>query len=424
MRSFIRSDEVGRSLVLVDSQTVLPLRVAMRGVCFRIPLSREETKRGVLVIRPAFDYFLHRELDPAAVQLRDRKGRPLPVRVVGVQKKVEGLFGKEEVEYTAFDLGNWFRAGRVRRDDSVLVTIEDWEAGRFRLEHEPAGQYRQEEIERKDQELADALFAMLESARYERLYPYVALPTALARLADSRGYPGSHWLNVVARDPRMTYDGFAIHYAEFRSPLSRMLGGREEVAHEEPFTSAEGRQVYRFKAVLWNRPGLWRTIEIEGRQTLVEFNSILRDAFGHDHFDHMGGFWKRVRRGKSKRFREIDVGDIDPFGGGSGSGQHVAGLGLQPGDELKYVYDFGDWIQHRVTLLEIVEPEAKAEYPRIVAQNEPRYRNCESCRARGHEERATWICVECSDEQQRGVLLCETCLCREHEDHYAEEILY
>jgi hypothetical protein len=25
-------------------------------------------------------------------------------------------------------------------------------------------------------------------------------------------------------------------------------------------------------------------------------------------------------------------------------------LGLKPGDEVKYVYDFGDWIEHLLTL--------------------------------------------------------------------------
>jgi hypothetical protein len=103
---------------------------------------------------------------------------------------------------------------------------------------------------------------------------------------------------------------------------------------------------------------------------------------------------------------------------------HIAGLGLKPGDELKYVYDFGDWIEHRITLEEIVEPEKRVKYPRIVARNKPRYRNCQTCRDQGRESQATWICIECSNRGQREVLLCEDCLDREHEEHYAEEILY
>ncbi len=50
-----------------------------------------------------------------------------------------------------------------------------------------------------------------------------------------------------------------------RLPSSRALP-------EESFSAAEGQQVYRFKAALRYQPGLWRTIEIQGRQTLAEFD--------------------------------------------------------------------------------------------------------------------------------------------------------
>jgi hypothetical protein len=48
----------------------------------------------------------------------------------------------------------------------------------------------------------------------------------------------------------------------------------------------------------------------------------------------------------------------------------------------------------------------------IVAQNRPRYRYCRICRAEGRKTRATWICLECSNVGQRGVLVCEACLGR------------
>jgi hypothetical protein len=345
------------------------------------------------------------------------------VRVITIREQVDTPFGKQPTQYAAFNLGDWFRTQRVRRNDCLLVTIEDWTEGRFRLEHEPANRRRQTEIEHQDRELADLLFDMLENTRYETIAAHVAVPTAYARLSDPHGYPGSHWLEVVQRDERMGTDGWDIRYSDWRSPLESMLF-EEEGIPETGFSTAQGRQVYRFKATLWGRSGLWRTIEIQGEQTLAEFDAILRSAFEHDSFDHLAGFWKRIRRGKSKRFREVDVGDINPFGGGSGSEVHIAGLGLEPGHELKYVYDFGDWIEHRITLEAIVDPEAKVKYPRIVAQNKPRYRNCESCRARGRKTRATWICLECSNRQQCAVLLCEECLDRDHEEHYAEEILY
>jgi len=423
MRSHLRQDQAGRTLVFLDAQTILPLSVAMRGVRFRIQLGRNEAKRGVLIIRPAFDSFLRRELDLSAVQLLDRNGRPLTVRLVTLRTQVATPFGKEAVEHTAFDLGDWFRAQRVRRNDYILVTIEDWSAGRFRLEHEPSRRRRRTEIRQQDRELADLLFGMLEKARNEEIYTYKAIPTAYARLSDPHGYPGSPWTQVISRDERMKYDGWAIHYSDWRSPLESMLY-REEPMPEAAFSPAQGRQVYRFKAVLGHQPEIWRRIEIQGKQTLADLDKVMRDAFNHYSSDHMGGFWKNVRRGKGKRFREIGIGDVNPLGEGNGAEVHIAGLELEPGHELKYVYDFGDWIEHRLVLEEIVELESKVKYPRIIAQNQPQYKNCQSCQDQGRETRATWICLECSNQQQREIVVCKECLFKYHEDHYAEKILY
>ncbi|MCL0078134.1 plasmid pRiA4b ORF-3 family protein [Dehalococcoidia bacterium] len=91
---------------------------------------------------------------------------------------------------------------------------------------------------------------------------------------------------------------------------------------------------------------------------------------------------------------------------------------------MGYVYDFGDEILHNVTLEKIVQPEKGVEYPRVIAENKPRYRYCERCQEQGKKTIAAWICIECSEEEGREVLLCEDCLEEEHEDHYADEILY
>jgi hypothetical protein len=424
VRDHLRREEDGTIITYLDSQTILPLRMAMKGIRFRIPITRQEASQGMLFVEPAFLYLLRRGIGYESVQLVDGAGHALAVQVVTLEQRGSGLFGPYTHKILAFDLHDWFHANRVRRDDSILVTIEDWELGRFRLEHEPASRRHRQEIERKNQELAGLLFGMLESARNEQIYSHRAIPAAYARLSDPRGYPGDHWFDVLGQDARMKWDGFTIRYSESRTFFERVLSPEDETPPEMPYTPAQANQVYRFKAALWYRPGLWRRIEIQGRQTLADFDYILRSAFEHDVGDHLGGFWKRVRRGTGKRFREVDLGDIDPFGGGSGANLHVAGLGLKPGDQLKYVYDFGDWIEHQISLEEVVEPEAKVKYPRIVGQNKPKYRYCQSCQAKGHKTVATWVCIDCSNDQQKEVLVCEDCLDEKHEDHFAEEILY
>jgi len=422
----LRWEERGKTLVYLDRQTIIPLRVAMQGVRFRIPLSQEEVNRGLLFVDPAFRYFLRREIAYDQMHLLDEAGRSLPTQAVTLKHKGQGLFGPFEYEIRALDLSDWFRAHRIRRSDSILVTIEDWQTGCFRLEHEPIKRRRRQEIKQKNQELADLIFDILENARSESVFASAAVLTAYARMTDPRGYPGDHWIEVVKQDPRMKSSGFDIRYTDSFTPLEMLFQeatGEKVGPSEEHFSPRQGQQIYRFKAALRHRKGLWRRIEIRGDQTLANFNSILQKAFQHD-WDHMAGFWKRVRRGSGKRYREIDLGNVDPLGGGSGADRHIAGVGLVAGDTLKYVYDFGDWIEHLITLEEIVEPEEGAEYPRIVGRNRPRHRYCVECKAEGRKTVATWICIECSNREQRYVLLCKNCLTAHHEDHHAEEILY
>lgn len=427
IRSKIRDYHVGRDLVFLDKQTIVPLRVAVTGIRFRIPLSRFEVNRGVLMLDPSFSGWFSYSDDPGTFEFVDEVGQKLPTRVVSVRQRVTSILGESDIQNRAFDLADWFKAHRARRNDSLLVTFECWEPKRFRLELEPAKEHRRhhQEIAKKNQELADILFDMLESSYREQIRPGEAIATAYIHLSDPKGYPGDHWINVIERDPRMKFAALGdITYVENLNMLESMLMDRKPPVVEQKFAPNQGNQVYRFKAALKHRKGLWRAIEIQGRETLEDLDGILREAFGHDRSDHLSGFWKLIRRGQSKRFREIRLGDVEPFGGGSGAHLKIAGLELQIGSKLKYVYDFGDWIEHEITLEAIESPQADARYPRISGQNKPRHKYCEHCRDEGRKTVATYICIECSDDQQRAVLICEDCLDKYHEDHYADEMIY
>jgi hypothetical protein len=72
----------------------------------------------------------------------------------------------------------------------------------------------------------------------------------------------------------------------------------------------------------------------------------------------------------------------------------------------------------------ISEPKENTSYPRIASQNKPRYRDCQVCKDEGRKTIATWICLTCSDDEQRDIFLCETCMEAHDEDHYLEEIHY
>jgi hypothetical protein len=248
-------------------------------------------------------------------------------------------------------------------------------------------------------------------------------------MPDKRGYPADHWAFIASNDPRLTTDGWRIHYPDSGfSPLERMFAnatGQSLVTPGESFTKEEGLQVFRLRAQLVSKPSIWREVEIQGKQTLMDVDRVLRNAFQHDTSDHLSRFWKRVvrRGGQRKRYREVDVGTVNPFEYAEGSDTTVAALKLQVGDQLKYVYDFGDWIEHTLELQSVASAEKDVRYPREVARNKPKYEYCVECQKKGEQTVAAWICYSCPYEEQRNIVLCEKCV-RKHEDHYVHELLY
>jgi hypothetical protein len=428
IRQTLRYAHAGKSVILLDARTIVPLRVALRGVRFRIPLSRQEVKQGLLFLSPNFTYFVPYDVPAEDVQLLDAGGRALSTRLLSLKETRQTVFGPQAIEMRAFDLRGWYEKNKVKRDDSLLVTVADWEARQFQLAHEAARQRRRRraEIEERNQELAALLFDMLEAARDEQVWGFEAVLTAHARLSEPTGYPGDHWVQVIEQDRRMRWDGATLRYADSFSPLEHLVmeARGEQQVQQAPVSPEKARQVYRFKAALKHRKGLWRRIELQGQHTLADFDAELREAFEHDRWDHLSGFWKLVRRGQSRRFRQVDLGSINPFGEGEAAGRSIAGLGLEPGEQLKYVYDFGDWIEHRVTLEAIEKAQEGVDYPRLVDQNRPRYRYCRHCKEQKRKTVATWICIECSNQEQAEVLVCEDCLDAHHPDHYADEVLY
>jgi hypothetical protein len=431
VRQTIRDYHLGKGLLFLDENTLITLQQAMAGIRFRIPLTRQEIKRGWLFVYPAFQYMKQQEVTAEEFHLEDAKGQTIPVNSVEVKTKVKTIFGTQEHRKTAFDLGWWYKKCKLRRGDSLLATILNWESGHFSLQPESfrTRQQHDNEIHQQNQEFADHLFQALENARYEYIWGQVAIPTAYLRLKKAHLYPPDHWYEILEKDPRMSWTGTDIRYADWSSPLEDIFSNvssptTPSTSSKKHLSKEQKTQVYRFKASLWRRKGLWRRIEIQGGQTLADFDLVLRDAFKHDTFDHLSGFWKLIRRGKSRRFREVDLGNINPFEGGEAADILVASLELEPGNALKYVYDFGDWIEHRVELEAIIASERDAKYPRIVGQNKPRYHYCPICKEAGKKVIATWICIMCSNRFQEAVYICGNCADHVHEDHYIEEILY
>ena len=424
-RNCLHYDEQGVNLVYLDRFTILPMRIAMQGVRFRVPIDRHAAKENEI---PAlfFNYFIGRDPMPKNIRFLDQTSTSIIYKIKPV-KNIWEVFSFRRRDFTdVFDFSEWFDKIKPQQGDSLLVTVQDWNNKEFILQHEPKRKRRSEEIQRFKKEFSDVLFDMLEESRDGDIFLHQVIPDVFVRLSNPRGYPGDSWREIVENDKRMMSDGIALRYPEDMSPLDHiMLPDDEQVPWiQDSYARKQSKDVYRFKVSLGFDSPVWRVIEIKAGQTFAELDVAIRDAFGHDRYDHMGGFWKMIPRGKSqKKFREIEIGDINPFEEGTAADVHIGGINLKPGDVMKYVYDFGDWVEHEVRFEEISAVETGKSYPALVGRNKPKYQHCVVCESKGKETIATLVCLQCST-QKRVVFLCEDCADKKHADHYVEEMVY
>lgn len=145
--------------------------------------------------------------------------------------------------------------------------------------------------------------------------------------------------------------------------------------------------------------------------------------FKHD-WDHMGGFWQLIPRGAGKRVREVGIARVSPFVSDENEGDdlRLAELDLEPGSQLRWVYDFGDWHKYDLVIEDVEDAPTKGvKYPRVITQNKPHYLYCTACKEQGRQTIATNVCYDCSDRRQEMVAFCDECISEHDEDHYYEE---
>ena len=425
LRERLHYDEQGKNLVYLDKHTILPARIAMKGVRFRVPIDRHvEMEREVPVL--FFEYFIDRFEKKENIHFMDGAGNPIPFQVRQVKDIWEPASFLRRDFTDAFDFSAWLSRIQPKRGDSLLATVLDWKKREFLLEYEPKHTRHIGEIQQFNKEFTELLFNILEESRDGDVFLHMVIPDVFARLTDPRGYPGDNWHELVEKDERMASDGIALRYPENISPLGHLMLPEDDILPwiKDSYDKKQAQNVYRFKVSLGFDSPVWRVIEIRAGQTFADLDRAIRQAFGHDVYDHMGGFWKLIPRGKSqKKYREVEIGDINPLGEGTASDLHIGGVDLKPGDRIKYVYDFGDWIEHEVTLEETATTQSRKRYPAVVARNKPNYQYCVICQSKGKETVATSVCLKCST-QKRIIFLCDDCASKKHMDHFVEDIIY
>ncbi len=374
VRDHLHSHEmVGVELVYLDPKTIAPLRLAMPGVCFRVPLEADDVQSGLVPVRPGFVPFVTNRFSQTIVtehiEVQDENGRIISNGPMAglAHKQTQTLWESYSTQGNdAFDLRDWLRAHHAHAGDSLCVTILNWRPARLRLEFEPQSMYREDVIAAQNRALADCVQALLDESYGERIDVNPTLLTAYARMPGAHDYPGNHWFPVLFEDPRFLITSFGIKASDGISTAEYLRDPSADLEpKEQPFTPEQGNGVYRFSATE-NDGTRERIIEILGKHTLADFDHVMRTAFRLDHFDHLSEFTRITRRGKGKRPHEQRYGQINPFEPTPAMRRQVAGLGLQVGAELEYLYDFGDSLRHTLVLQSIAGAERNVKYPCIV----------------------------------------------------------
>ena len=175
-------------------------------------------------------------------------------------------------------------------------------------------------------------------------------------------------------------------------------------------------KVYVFKVALKYLKGTWRRIEVQGDQTLEDFDGAIKEGFNYDD-QEVGEFF-------SGTFLKVNsMGIIEPDGSGTGVTKKIEELELMEGSTLKYIYGFGDDIEHFIKLEKIVRPIPNIKYPRIISRNKKNNRYCVSCKEIQIKSLATLICIDCTEEKRKQMFLCQYCMDEEHEDHYVNKLI-
>lgn len=113
---------------------------------------------------------------------------------------------------------------------------------------------------------------------------------------------------------------------------------------------APGRAVYELKTVLRKiEPPIWRSIQVWDDTPLADLHRILQIVFGWEN-KHLYEF-----AGGGHTYRPPESGRVP-----------LNRLLVRTGDEIEYVYDFGDNWRHVVLLDARLRPDEDALYPRYV----------------------------------------------------------
>lgn len=136
---------------------------------------------------------------------------------------------------------------------------------------------------------------------------------------------------------------------------------------------AVSRRAYVFRAELVRHPGVLRTIALAEEQTLELLHELLRAEYGWDD-PHLYSFWLSGRFWDGPQ-TEYSAPDGLEESGARSARTPLGELGLEQGQRIAYLFDFGDQWEVEIDVLELREA-GDEPYPRVleaVGEAPPQY---------------------------------------------------
>lgn len=233
IRERLRFEAAEVGWVRLGDGTLMPLRVALAGLRFRMKPDPHELAVGVLLRTRLAPFVPFNRND---FVLKDAAGTMLPIIITSVTV-VDDFFGPTELP--ALDLGDWMRRVGIRDDDSILVTVENAAPLTLRLEYEAHSAFRANDVQPQERELLDSIVARVAGSRSLPLTASEVVLPAYARAAWRTNYPGRPWQELVAADPRLQLiNGLFINDRSRRRSLDEISDADQEAAAWEAHDSA------------------------------------------------------------------------------------------------------------------------------------------------------------------------------------------